>query len=352
MQKQGRFWNHDNYHFTDKMIKKLVYWNDCRLAQKRERASHYEASIGMDKKELFCFVRQILESSDRFFVPQRHCNKFAITEDMRLSFESNVIASPAKQPMQTKNNIVYAKYIPPHHPSKKAVIIIPHLGGKETDYEILGKIISKFSIATLSVLMPYQGLRTPNGAVSGELMVSANIKNTLSAFRQAVADVYWATDWLYLQGYRRLGILGFSFGGMIASIATAHDRRLKAACLCLSGAEPDKVIFSGIATQRIKEAFIQHGISQEELQFYWKPINPLSYVDRMSHAKVLMVNTPFDTNFPIETQKSLYDGFRKNNVESTLRLIPFPCGHYGAGKYLFPKLYLLHSILCFFKKEL
>jgi esterase/lipase len=328
------------------MIKKLVYWNDCRLARKRERAKNYEASLGMDKEKLSLFVRQILENSDSFFIPQRPCDNFAITKDMTLSFKS---------PVQTKNSInntVYAKYIPPAHPSKKAVIIVPHLGGKETDYELLGKIISKFSIATLLVLMPYHGRRTPHGAISGELMVSANIKNTLSAFRQAVSDVYWATDWLYLQGYRRLGICGFSFGGIVASIATAHDKRLKAACLCLSGAEPDKVIFSGIATQRIKEALIQHGISQEELRFYWKPIDPLSYVERMSHTKVLMVNTPFDTNFPIETQKSLYDGLRKNKVESYIRLIPFPCGHYGAGKYLFAKLYLLHSILCFFKKEL
>ena len=324
----------------------MVYWNDLRLARKRKRASRYEASFGMDKEELSRFVRQIMANSDNFFIPQRQCDNFAINQEMRLSFQSPV------QTQNSVNNTVYAKYIPPAKPSKKAVIIIPHLGGKETDYEILGQIISKFSIASLLVLMPYQGRRTPLGAISGELMVSANIKQTLSAFRQAVSDIHWATDWLNLQGYRNLGICGFSFGGVVASIATAHDNRLKAACLCLSGAEPAKVIFSGIATQRIKEALIQHGISQEELRFYWEPIDPLSYVDRMSHAKVLMVNTPFDTNFPIETQKSLYNGFRKNNVESSLRLIPFPCGHYGAGKYLFPKLYLLHSILCFLKKEL
>ena len=328
------------------MIAKLVYWNDCRLAQKRVYASHYEASLGMDKKELLSFVYQMLENSDHFFVPKRRCTQFSLNKDMKLSFESSI------QTINSVNNTVHAKYFPQRAPKKKAVIIIPHLGGKETDYEILAKIISKCSIATLSVLMPYQGLRTPKGAVSGELMVSANIKNTLDAFIQAVSDVYWATDWLYLNGYRRVGILGFSFGGIIASIAAAHDKRLKTVCLCLSGAEPDKVIFSGIATQRVKEAFIKHDISQDELQFYWKPINPLSYVDRMSHAKVLMVNTPFDTVFQIETQKSLYDGFRENNVESSLRLIPFPCGHYGAGKYLLPKLYLLHSILCFLLKEL
>jgi pimeloyl-ACP methyl ester carboxylesterase len=287
-----------------------------------------------------------MANSDNFFIPQRQCDNFAINQEMRLSFQSPV------QTQNSVNNTVYAKYIPPAKPSKKAVIIIPHLGGKETDYDILGQIISKFSIATLLVLMPYQGRRTPEGAVSGELMISANIKQTLDAFRQAVSDVHWATDWLKLQGYRRIGICGFSFGSIVASIATAHDQRLKAAGLCLSGAQPEKVIFSGIATQRIKEAFIQHGISQEQLQFYWQPINPLSYVDRMSHAKVLLVNTPFDTNFLLETQKAFYDGFRKNKVESTLRLIPFPCGHYGAGKYLFPKLYLLNSILCFFKKAL
>ncbi|MBC8232528.1 hypothetical protein H8E77_23520 [bacterium] len=61
--------------------------------------------------------------------------------------------------------------------------------------------------------MPYQGRRTPEGAVSGELIISANIKQTLDAFRQAVSDIHWATDWLKLQGYRRVGICGLrNFG--------------------------------------------------------------------------------------------------------------------------------------------
>jgi CheY-like chemotaxis protein len=36
-------------------------------------------------------------------------------------------------------------------------------------------------------------------------------------------------------------------------------------------------------------------------------------------------------------------------VECQLRLFPFPCGHYGAGKYTMAKLYLLGNILCFLR---
>jgi len=70
---------------------------------------------------------------------------------------------------------------------------------------------------------------------------------------------------------------------------------------------------------------------------------------KMTHAKVLMVNTMLDTVFPKETIIALKAGFDRNKVECQLRLFPFPCGHYGAGKYTVAKLYLLGNILCFLR---
>ncbi|MBC8232529.1 hypothetical protein H8E77_23525 [bacterium] len=114
-------WNYDNYRFTASerelnIIKQLVYWNDLRLARKRQRASRYEASFGMDKEELSRFVRQIMANSDNFFIPQRHCDNFAINQEMRLSFQSPV------QTQNSVNNTVYTKYIPPAKASKKPIM--------------------------------------------------------------------------------------------------------------------------------------------------------------------------------------------------------------------------------------
>jgi hypothetical protein len=61
------------------------------------------------------------------------------------------------------------------------------LGGNLDDYDSLAKIIAKRSVSALSVLMPYQGQRTPEGYISGELMVSANIKGTLDAFMETIS---------------------------------------------------------------------------------------------------------------------------------------------------------------------
>lgn len=331
------------------MIAKLVYWNDCRLRKKRDRVAHYSASYGMDKEHLQEFVSSMKAYSDKFFVPENHCNDYLQTKTGQLIFPSAV------QTSYDANNTVYAHYFPTKRmPARKrsegkAVIIIPHLGGNLDDYDSLAQIIAKRSVSALSVLMPYQGQRTPEGYISGELMVSANIKGTLDAFVQAVRDVHWATDWLNNLGYKKIGILGFSFGGIVASIATAHDRRLKAVCLCLSGAEPAKIIFGGIATQKIKESFLHYGIMEAEVRKYWQPINPLQYMHKMTHAKVLMVNTMLDTVFPKETILALKAGFDRNKVKCQLRLFPFPCGHYGAGKYTVAKLYLLGNILCFLR---
>ncbi len=55
--------------------------------------------------------------------------------------------------------------------------------------------------------------------------VSANICRTMDAARQAVIDVRCCLDWLELQGFERLGIVGTSLGSAYACLASAHDER-------------------------------------------------------------------------------------------------------------------------------
>jgi len=215
----------------------------------------------------------------------------------------------------------------------------------------MAKIFAKVGISALTMLMPYHGIRAPEGTKSGEFFTSANIKRTIDAFRQAVLEIHWATDWLATL-HSQIGIVGISLGGIVATLACVHDDRLKTACICHSGADLAAITFRGIATKKIKEAFLRIGITEEELRTYWKAIDSVNYIHKMKETRVLQLNTPQDTVFPLSCQKKLYSAFKKSNVKHKLALFPFPCGHYSAGKYLLPKLYLLTKVVLFVRKNL
>ena len=345
------------------MIKKLVLNLDYRIMQKTTddfvlrrkspRVEHYEASYGTDKAHLVSLVESMLKESDNYFVPGGKCPAYKLTERMGLSFES-----PMPTPYEV-NNTVHAKYypsnrkIPPNPPlakGGKAIILIHHRGGDIDTLDAMAKIFANRGISALTMLMPYHGIRAPEGTKSGEFFTSANIKLTIDAFRQAVLEIHWATDWLQTL-HSHIGIVGISLGGIVATLACAHDDRLKTACICHSGADLAAITFRGLATQKIKEAFERIGITEEELRTYWKAIDPVNYIHKMKETQLLQLNTIQDTVFPLSCQKKLSLAFKKSNVKYKLSLFPFPCGHYSAGKYLLPKLYLLATVFFFLKKK-
>lgn len=298
----------------------------------------------MDKTRLESLVEAMLKESDKFFVPAVNCADYQLTGRGELRFES---------PMQTPyrvNNTVYAQYYPSDKKSKKAIILVHHRGGNIDTLEMMARIFSNRGISALTMLIPYHGVRAPEDTKSGEFFTSANIKRTIDAFRQAVLEVSWATDWLHSL-HPQIGIVGVSLGGIVATLACAHDDRLKTACICHSGADLAAVTFRGIATRKIKEAFERIEITEDELRNYWRAIDPVNYTHKIKETRVLQLNNTYDTVFPLDCQKKLYFAFKENHVKCQLALFPFPCGHYSAGKYLLPKLYLMGHVLRFVKEK-
>jgi dienelactone hydrolase len=313
--------------------------------RKHPCVEHYEASYGVDKANLTRLVEAMLKESDKFFVPEGKCPAYKLTERMELSFES-----PMPTPYEV-NNTVHAKYYPSHKKGRKAIILCHHRGGNMESLDAMAKIFAKLGISALTMLMPYHGIRAPEGTKSGEFFTSANIKRTIDAFRQAVLEIHWATDWLQTL-HSQIGIVGISLGGIVATLACAHDERLKTACICHSGADLAAITFRGIATRKIREAFEKVKITEDELRTYWKAIDPVNYIHKMKETDVLQLNTIQDTVFPLSCQKKLSSAFKESNVKYKLSLFPFPCGHYSAGKYLLPKLYLLAKVFLFLRKNL
>ena len=336
--------------------------------RKRPHIEHYEASLGMDKANLIRLVEAMLNESDNFFVPEGKCPKFQVTKEGEYrksevgnrKVEGEMIIPYSKvglsfqSPMPTPyevNNTVYAHYYPSAKKSNQAIILCHHRGGDIDTLAAMARLFANRGISAVTILMPYHGVRAPCRTPSGELFTSANIKRTIDAFRQAVLDIHWATDWLQTL-HQKIGIVGISLGGIVAALAGAHDERLKTACICHSGADLAAVTFRGIATQKIKEAFQRINLTEAELRNYWQAIDPVNYIYKMKETHVLQLNTTQDTVFPLACQKKLSLAFKQSKVKYQLSLFPFPCGHYSAGKYTLPKLYLVAKVFLFVKRYL
>ncbi len=106
---------------------------------------------------------------------------------------------------------------------KKAVVLLPHWNAPVDGHNALCRGLARLGISALRISLPYHDYRMPAELKRADYAVSSNICRTMDAARQAVIDVRCCFDWLQLQGFERLGIVGTSLGSAYACLVSAHD---------------------------------------------------------------------------------------------------------------------------------
>jgi dienelactone hydrolase len=165
----------------------------------------------------------------------------------------------------------------------------------------------------------------PPELTRADYIVSSNIARTIQVCRQAVLDARRAVAWLSLQGYDRIGILGTSLGSCLALLTTAHEPRIKAQALNHVSPWFADVVWRGLSTQHVRQGLDGH-IDLPRLRELWRPINPLSYMDRI-HARTLLVYAKYDLTFPVDLSRIIVDEFGKRGIPHEVAVLP--CGHYS-----------------------
>ncbi len=285
------------------------------------------AAAGGDPAATFnAWADKAVEASDRFFgLPP--CGDYAL-EGLRLSFPSAVVTPHAE------NNLVRARYFPDRSPKgrRRAVVVLPQWNADAGGHVGLCQLLNRFGISALRLSLPYHDERMPPELERAEYIVSANLGRTVQVCRQAVLDARRAVQWLALQGYESLGILGTSLGSCLAMLTTAHEPLLAAAALNHISPYFADVVWEGLSTAHVREAFEGH-VGLDDLRRLWMPISPFPYLDRIRGKAVLLVYARYDLTFPVHLSRLLVDEFRRRGIEHDLRILP--CGHYSTGKGLF-----------------
>ena len=235
-----------------------------------------------------------------------------------------------------ENNTVEARWFPSpgeppvgaRGPRGRAAVVLPQWNSDPQGHIGLSRVLARFGVSALRMSLPYHDARMPGELTRADYIVSSNIARTIQVCRQAVLDARRAIAWLALQGYERIGILGSSLGSCLALLTTAHEPRIRAEALNHVSPWFADVVWRGLSTRHVREG-LNGRIDLERLRDLWRPISPLSYLDRVGHAKTLLVYARYDLTFPVDLSRMLIDEFAKRGMPHEVAVLP--CGHYTTG---------------------
>jgi dienelactone hydrolase len=217
----------------------------------------------------------------------------------------------------------------------RAVVVLPQWNSNRGEHIGLSRLLARCGLSALRLSLPYHDDRMPPELSRADYIVSSNIARTVQVCRQAVLDAKRAIDWLVLQGYERIGILGTSLGSCLAMLTTAHDPRIRAQALNHVSPWFADVVWRGLSTRHVREGLNGH-LELSQLRDLWRPISPFSYLDQVRHARTLLVYARYDLTFPVDLSRTLVQEFSNRNLPHEVSVLP--CGHYSTGvapfKYL------------------
>jgi hypothetical protein len=279
---------------------------------------------GTDPASYLARLNEVAVHDDSRFFGYRTPSDFRIEQNL-LKFTSAVVTP------YPENNTVTGQWFPAKADRRRAVLVLPHWNARFHQHVALCRGLSRLGISALRISLPYHDLRMPGELQRADYAVSANVARTIDATRQAVIDSRSCLDWLEMQGYERLGIVGTSLGSCYAFLTCAQDKRLRSNVFNHFSLYFADVVWTGLSTRHILEG-LEGNISLAQLRDAWKAIAPLSYVNRYAQyeRESLFIYGTCDTTFLPEFSEAMIEQVRLRKIP--YKLVVLPCGHYTLGE--------------------
>jgi dienelactone hydrolase len=252
----------------------------------------------------------------------------------------------------SENNVVSARWFPATGDTDmgrrsnrgRVVLVLPQWNANSEGHIGLARLLAHAGVSALRLSLPFHDTRMPPELTRADYIVSANVARTLQACRQAVLDARRAIAWLVDLGFERIGILGTSLGSCLAMLTSAHEPAVRAQALNHVSPFFADVTWRGLSTRHVRKGLEGH-VTLDELRNFWRPISPMTYLDRVAKTRTLLVYARWDLTFPVDLSKRLVDEFRRRGLPHETAVLP--CGHYTTGIIPFNLLdgYLLTRFL-------
>ena len=312
----------------DRWERKLATRDTNRVVRPFEWGAEWVGAAhanGNSREEVEQHVAAALADSDAYF-------SYRTPADYRLDGARLTFTSPVESPYPV-NNTVHGRFFPVRG-CRRAVIVLPQWNSGADGHIGLCGLLNRLGITALRMSMAYHDYRMPPELQRADYHVSSNIGRTIHASRQSVIDVRACADWLFGQGYERVGIAGTSLGSCIAFIAAAHDTRIQTGVFNHVSMYFSDVVWTGLSTQHVRRGF-EGAISQDQLRRYWSVISPAAYLDRLKGRDLhsLLIWARHDTTFLPVYSRQVLDYFHSQNLRH--QVFTLPCGHYTTGRFPF-----------------
>ena len=144
-----------------------------------------------------------------------------------------------------------------------------------------------------------------------------------------VKDLDAAVDWALASGFadpQRLGVGGWSYGGILTDFLIVREPRFKAA---LSGAGEGNIFALFGVDQYVGQYWQEIGLPWQTTDRWLKLSEPLLHADRIKTPTLFMGGTG-DDNVPLVGGQQLYEALRINGVPS--QLVAYPGAFHGVNR--------------------
>ena len=243
---------------------------------------------------------------------------------------SNILfPSPINTPSE-ENNTVHCEYFAPVGTGKRPGVIVLHiLGGDFELSRVICRTLATTGTGALFVKMPYYGPRRDR--TSNRRMISASPAETVEGMTQAVMDIRRAVTWLESRqeiDTNELGIVGISLGGIVGSLSASIEPRFARACLVLAGGDFGLLAFESAELEDLRSNWAGPDVSIDDVRAMLKPIDPITYADRLKGREILMMNAKFDEVIPRKCTEALWKRCGEPEI------VWWDAGHYTAALFL------------------
>ncbi len=210
--------------------------------------------------------------------------------------------SPYKSPVE-RNNSVWCEYFKSKvkKQNKPAVILLHYLQNDFTVPRVICHLLASQGIDAMLVKMAYYGQRRPKNFDKKQQLMG-NPNNLVNAVVQSVMDIRRAAEFLAAQSdvdKNRIGICGISLGALVGALTIGVDGNFDKAVLVIGGGDLLGIIKAkSREVSQLNQYIKQHNLTDDDLKEIFKPIEPLTYIDRAKRTKVLMLNASGDNVIP------------------------------------------------------